>query len=416
MLTDAAIRNAKPGAAPFKLSAGKGLYVVVQPSGKKLWRYRYRLAGPDGIRRENMYALGVYGKRGPDKGEYTLAEAQEERARARELVKRGIHPAHDRQQRRKAVIEAQANTFKSVAEEWIAHNREHWTDYYRKQIERAFADVVYPDIGDLPITSITPPQLLKMVKAKAKVAPTVALLLRQWMGAVFRYAIGEHKASSDPSSAIRGTVKRRPVRSKEPLREKDIPAFRKALAESGGTRPTQIGLQLLLYTFVRPGELRGAAWKEFDLEGALWRIPGARMKMREPHIVPLSHQAVLLLEELRKYTGKGKWLFPNARDDARCMTMTTFNRALERMGYLGRLSAHGFRATASTWLNEQGVRPDVIERQLAHRERSAVRSAYNKAEYMPERREMMQRWATAVDAMGTKKKDAPTENKAPAMA
>jgi integrase len=403
MLTDTAIRNAKPRERPYKLRAGKGLYLEVRPSGKKLWRYRYRLEGAEGAKRENMYALGEYGKLGPDRGQYTLAEAQQERARARQLVQTGKHPSHDRRERRRAVIESQANTFRTVAEEWIAANRGSWTPYYCQQIERAFAAAVYPGIGDLAIVAVTPPQLLKIVKAKAKKAPTVALLLRQWMGAVFRYAIGEHKATSDPSSAIRGTVKRKAVKSKEPLRDKDIPAFRKALSTARASRPISIAIELLLYTFVRPGEIRLASWPEFDLEGALWRIPAERMKMGEAHIVPLAPQAISLLRELRRLTGAEEWLFPNTRDPKRPMSATTLNRVLERMGYAGRFSAHGFRATASTWLNEAGFRPDVIERQLAHKERNAVRSAYNRAEYLAERRQMMSSWADTVDAMGSGK-------------
>ena len=403
MLTDVAIRNAKPKDRPYKLPAGKGLYLEIRPSGKKLWRYRYRLPGPDGKSRENLYALGDYGKLGPDHGEYTIAEAELERSRARQLVKEGKHPSHDRRERRKAVIESQANTFKVIAQEWISANRESWTPYYCRQIERAFEDAVYPAVGDLAVTSITPPQLLRILKGKAREAPTVALLLRQWMGAVFRYAIGEHKAVADPTSALRGTVRRKPVRNKEPLRDKDIPAFCDALADARASRPIQIAMSLLLYTFVRPGEVRAATWTEFDLEGQLWRIPGERMKMGDPHTVPLSRQSVDLLRELQAITGGEQWLFPNSRDSKRCMSATTLNRVLERMGYTGRFSAHGFRATASTWLNEAGFRPDVIERQLAHKERNAVRASYNKAEYLPERRQMMQQWADAVDSMRAKK-------------
>lgn len=402
MLTDTAIRNAKPSERPYKLRAGKGLYLEVRTSGKKLWRYRYRLEGAEGGgKRENMYALGEYGKLGPDRGQYTLAEAEQERARARQLVREGKHPAHERRALRKAVIESQANTFRTMAEEWVEANRGTWTAYYLSQVERTLKADVYPEIGDLPVTAITPPQLLRVVKAKAKTAPTVALLIRQWTGAVFRYAIGEHKAMADPSTAIRGTVKRRPVKSKEPLRDKDIKPFREALAGVTTSRPIAIALDLLLYLFVRPGELREANWREFDLDTGLWRIPATRMKMGEAHVVPLCRQATALLLELHGITGGEAWLLPNIRDPKRPISPTTLNRTLERMGYAGRLSAHGFRATASTWLNEAGYRPDVIERQLAHKERNAVRSAYNRAEYLPERRLMMQQWADAVDAMAS---------------
>lgn len=402
---DVQIRNAKPEDRPYRLPVEKGLYLEVRPTGAKLWRYRYRLPDVEGVKRENLYALGAYGKRGAAAGEYTLEEAKQERARLRELVKQGKHPAAARKEARTAVIEAQANTFKAVALDWIAEGKKTWTPYYLKQIERGFRDDVYPAIGDRAITGIQPPDLSKIIKTKAETAPTVALLLRQWMGAVFRFAIAEHLATSDPTSSLRKTVKREPVKNKEPLRDRDIPAFMEALGKAGaaGVRPTLIALKVLLYTFVRPGELRGATWGEFNLDAAIWRIPAERMKNRKPHIVPLSAQAVALLRDLHKISGGQEWLFPNIRDPKRCMSMTTLNRLLERMGYGGRLSAHGFRATASTWLNEAGYRPDVIERQLSHKERNAVRASYNMAEYLPERRAMMQQWADAVDAMASAK-------------
>ena len=395
--TDA--RNAKAEGTPYRRAAGKGLYLEVRPSGKKLWRYRYRLESPDGGKPENMFALGEYGKLGAAKGQYTLAEAEQERARLRELVKQGTHPLQARRERKQAVLEAGENTFKVVALDWIAENKASWTPYYLQQIERAFKDAVYDEIGGLPITSITSAHLLKIVKDKAKEAPTVALLLRQWIGAVFRYAIAHLKASADPTFAIRGSVKRLKPQHKKPLLPGDIPAFRKALAEARASRPITIAMELALYTFVRPGELRGAAWTEFDLDAALWRIPAERMKMGEEHLVPLSTQAVGLLRELKGRTGGEEWLFPNNRDPKRCISKTTLNRVIERMGYAGRFSAHGFRATASTWLNETGVRHDAIEKQLAHKERDAVRDAYNAAKYLPERRAMMQQWADAVDTM-----------------
>lgn len=403
--SDSQIRNAKAEERPYRRPVESGLYLEVRPTGARLWRYRYRLPDANGVKRENLFALGAYGKKGADAGEFTLEEARQERARLRELVKQGIHPAAARKQARTAVIEAQANTFKAVSLAWIEENRKRWTPYYLKQIERGLREDVYPAIGNRAIASIVAPDLHKIIKAKKATAPTVALLLRQWMGAVFRYAVAEHLATGDPTSALRQSVKRAPVTNKTPLRDRDIPGFMEALdkSEAEGVRPTSIALRILLYTFVRPGELRGAKWRELDLDGAIWRIPAERMKNRQPHNVPLSSQAVALFRDLHKITGGQEWLFPNVRDPKRPMSATTLNRVLERMKYGGRLSAHGFRATASTWLNEAGYRPDVIERQLSHKERNAVRASYNKAEYLPERRAMMQQWADAVDAMGAGK-------------
>jgi integrase len=223
------------------------------------------------------------------------------------------------------------------------------------------------------------------------------LLVRRWSSAIFRYAVATLRADGDPAAALKGAIHRAKVEHHKPLSRSQIVEFTKTLDKYGGYRTTVIALRLMLLTFVRTVELRKAEWSEFDLENAEWRIPAERMKMREPHIVPLSNQAVALLQELQTYTGGRGLLFPNYRNPKECMTATTLNRALERMGFNGKgsigFSAHGFRATASTLLNEMGYRSDVIERQLAHAERDKVRASYNHAEYMDERKVMMQEWA-----------------------
>jgi integrase len=252
----------------------------------------------------------------------------------------------------------------------------------------------------LPIRSVTAAHLLEIVRRVEKRAPTVALLLRQWCSAVFRYAVATLRADGDPTVALKGAITRPKVQHNKPLSKAEIPRFLEKLEQVGGNRTTKIALRLLLLLFVRPIELRAGEWVgEFDLDGREWRIPAARMKMREPHAVPLSLQAVELLLELKTITGGSRWLFPNNRRPKTHMGATTLNRALDRMGYSGKFSAHGFRATASTMLNEMGYRPDVIERQLAHKERNAVRAAYNQAQYLAERRDMMQAWADALDSI-----------------
>jgi integrase len=232
-------------------------------------------------------------------------------------------------------------------------------------------------------------------------AKTVALLLRQWSSTIFRYAVATLRADSDPAAALKGAITRLKTKHRKPLTRADLPRFIKALDSYGGYRTTVIALRLMLLTFVRTVELRAAHWAEIDLDRAEWRIPAGRMKMRELHIVPLSRQAVELLLELRSLTGGRSFLFPNCRRPNSCMTATSLNRALERMGFNGKgsmgFSAHGFRSTASTILNELGYRPDVIERQLAHSERNKVRASYNQAEYLAERRAMMQEWADLTD-------------------
>lgn len=388
-LTDSRIRNAKRARKPYKLTDSGGLYLEVRPSGAKLWRYRYRIAG-----KENLYALGEY----PDIG---LADARIDRDKARKIVKQGIHPAHNRQALLVATIAENANSFEAVALEWIAQRRTKWTPYYLKQVERFMKADVFPYVGTLPIRSVSAAHLLEIVQRVGKRAPTVALLLRQWCSAVFRYAVSTLRADGDPTVALKGAIHRPRVEHYKPLTRADVPSFLKALESYGGYRTTVIAMRMLMLTFVRTGELRAAAWPEFDLDRAEWRIPAERMKMREPHIVPLSAQTVELLRELYTLTGGQRLLFPNYRRPKTYMTGTTINRALERMGYLGRFSGHGFRATASTMLNEMGYRPDVIERQLAHKERNAVRASYNQAQYLDERRQMMQSWANHLEALAT---------------
>ena len=406
MLTDAKIRNTKPGSSPIKLTDAGGLYLEVRPRGSKLWRYRYRIAG-----KENVFALGEYAKEPPGEtpaqkrarighGSLTLLEARTERDRCRGMVKQGVHPAHARQALRAAQVAENLNTFEAVAREWIEQRKPKWSPYYLRQVERFLKADAYPHIGSLPVRSITAAHLLQIVRrAEKRGAATVAILLRQWCSAIFRYAVATLRADTDPAAALKGAIHRPKVEHSQPLARKDIPEFVNALENYGGYRTTVIALRLALLTFVRTVELRGAEWTEVDLGAGEWRIPAERMKMREPHIVPLSRQAVGLLRELHTFTGGQRFLFPNYRRPKTCMTATTLNRALERMGYSGRFSAHGFRATASTILNEIGLRPDLIERQLAHTDRNKVRASYNRAEYLTERKQMMQVWADLTDEM-----------------
>lgn len=402
-LTDARIRTTKPGAKPVKLVDGGGLHLEVRPSGKKLWRYRYRIAD-----KENLFAIGEY-------PEISLAEARAEHDKARSLVKQGVHPSHNRQAERLSTQAGNANTFEAVATEWISKKAGRWTPYYRRQVENFLRADVFPYVGKLPIRKVTAAHLLEIIRRiEERGASTVALLVRQWSSAIFRYAVATLRADSDPAAALRGAIHRPKVEHRKPLTKGQIKDFKDALAKYGGYRTTVIALHLLLLTFVRTGELRQALWSEFDLGNGEWRIPAARMKMREPHIVPLSRQAVILLKELQTYTGGRGLLFPNYRRPKDCMTATTLNRALERMGFNGKgsigFSAHGFRATASTLLNEMGYRSDVIERQLAHAERDKVRASYNHAEYMVERKAMMQEWSDLVDRLSSDEKKERLQN------
>ncbi len=409
-LTDSKIRNTKPKIKAVKLTDGSGLYLEIRPTGTKLWRYRYRIDG-----KENVFAAGEYAQAPSGETQeqtsarreawrLTLAEARTAREEWRGLVKQGIHPAHYRQAERLQNRASNANTFEAVALEWIAKKKPSWTPYYLKQVDRGLKSDVFPYIGSLPIRNVTAAHLLEIVnRVEGRGAATVALLMRQWSSAIFRYAVATLRADADPASALKGAIQRPKVKHHKPLSRDQIAGFVTALDSYGGYRTTVIALRLMLLTFVRTIELRAAHWSEIDFERAEWRIPAERMKMREPHIVPLSVQALELLQELKTFTGGRSILFPNLRNPRTCMTATTLNRALERMGFNGKdsigFSAHGFRATASTILNELGYRPDVIERQLAHAERNKVRASYNQGEYLKERRAMMQQWAYLVDVM-----------------
>lgn len=389
-LTDAKIRNTKPTDKPIKLTDSNGLYLEVKSNGSKLWRYRYKIGG-----KENVYAVGEYPT-------ISLADARVERISARELVKQGIHPSHNRRLKVSDQITENENTFKALAVEWMAttQKKKGWNPCYVNQVKTVMTADVFPFVGTLPVRNITSAHMLSILeRIEKRGAHTVAILAHQWCSAVFRYAIGRRKADSDPMYVLRGTIQRPKVQHNKPLPEKEIPVFLRKLEEYSCQRTTYIAMRLLMLTFVRTGELRAATWDEFDLNNAVWRIPADRMKMGEAHIVPLSLQSVELLKELRALTGSQQWLFPNYRRPMDCMTATTLNRVIERMGYAGKFSAHGFRGTASTILNEMGYRPDVIERQLAHSERNKVRASYNQAEYLQDRKEMMQQWSDLLDGL-----------------
>jgi integrase len=386
-LTDVRVRQAKPRAKPFKIADGNGLVLLVKPNGKKVWRYRYRLP------KENMFAIGEY----PG---VSIKDARAAREWACALVRQGIHPAHQRKADRLVRTIATSHTFEGVASSWIEQNRKRWSAYYCKQVENVLAHDVFTSIGKLPIAAVESKHLYSIVMSVvARGADTVALLIRQWCSAIFRHAAAAGLVRFDPTTALKGVIERDDVQHKRPMSRAEIVDFCDRLSRDDGTPEVRIALRLLLLTFVRPGELRGARWQEFNLEVGEWVIPADRMKMREEHRVPLSTQAIACLADLRARSKSKQFLFPNVRDPRRCMSPTTLNRRLERMGYANRFSAHGFRATASTILNELNFGVDVIERQLAHAERNKVRASYNRAQYLDERRKLMQSWADFIDGL-----------------
>ena len=388
-LSDAKLRSAKPGAKQYKLYDGGGLFLLIHPNGSRYWRLKYRLAG-----KEKLFAVGIY----PEMG---LADARGQALDARRLVREGSDPVIERQRQRAGKAASTAETFQAIGEEWVASRTDNWSATYRDAIRSALAANLYPQIGGLPVRAINVPILRDALLLMERRGALVALRkVRMWASMVFRYAIATGRAENDPAAPLRGTFKSHKSRNFSALTKPGD--FGKLIAQVrtyDGSVITKCGLLLMAYTFVRTGELRGAEWSEFDLKGAEWRILAERMKMGEPHVVPLSRQAMETLSELRALTGGSRWLFPNERNARKPMSENTILFALYRLGYHGRATGHGFRSSASTLLNELGFDPDVIERQLAHQERNKVRAAYHRAEYLTERRKMMQRWADYVDEL-----------------
>ena len=386
MLTDIRIRNAKPKEKSYKLTDGHGLYIEVTPPGGKHWRYRYRLGG-----NESTFVIGAY----PHVG---LADARLKRDDARKLVDQGINPTQARNLEKSTRQNDNATTFESVAKDWFISASKKWTADYAYKVNALLNRDVYPKLGKLPIKAINAPVIMAALKKiEARGAPTQALLARQLISSVFRHAIITYRADNDPTLPLTGIIAIRKPEHRKHLDRRNIPDFLKSLDDYTGHLQTVIAVKLLLLTAVRPGEMCGAEWSEFDLERSVWNIPASRMKMRIPHVVPLSSQAIDLIEQLRSVTGEGKFLFPSQGTKAGSIPTATLRNVIRRMGQQDKVSPHGFRGTFSTLMNECGYRSDVIERQLAHSEQNRVRAAYHHAEYLPERKVMLQDWANKLD-------------------
>lgn len=392
MLTDLAVRKAKPQEKPYKLTDSKGLFLLVHPNGSKYWRLKYRYTG-----KEKLFAIGVYD---PMSARHkTLEQAREDVIAAKADIARGEDPVIARKRRELQKEEAAATTFELIATEWWENRKGEWSEDHAKRILDSLKVDIFPSIGQRPIAQIEPPELLKVIrKVESRGALDVAGRLLQRCTAIFRYAIQTGRATANPAIELTGVLKSREVQHQPSLPRAELPTFLKRLDAYEGYLQTKLALRLLLLTFVRPGELRGARWSEFDLEAGEWRIPGERMKMGTEHIVPLSRQAVGVLKKQQEISGRFELVFPGERNRQKTISENTLGFALYRMGYKNRATAHGFRATASSILNEQGFNRDAIERQLAHQERNKVRGAYtHHAEYLKDRREMMQWWADYLD-------------------
>lgn len=384
-LTDRAIRNARPREKRYKLFDGGGLYLEVYPAGGKYWRLKYRLVG-----KEKRLSLGVY-------PEVTIAEAREAAGDARKLIKTGRDPATE-QRAAKAMAEANAQaTFEVVAREWM--DRKDWAPSYRANIEATFTANIFPRIGGVPVADVDAPLLLEALRPiEARGALDLLGRARRWCSEIMRYAIATGRRRDDPAAALKGAFRTRAAAHHPALSRAELGPFLRALVEYPGRAETQIAVRLLMLTAVRTGELRAAKWAEVDLDAAEWRIPKERMKMRSEHIVPLSKQVIEELKALRPLTGYSEYLFPNHGKHP-YMSENTINQAIAALGYKGRVVGHGFRAIFSTIANEAGrFNSDAIERQLAHSPKDKVRAAYHRAEYLPDRKRLMQWWADFLDA------------------
>lgn len=371
-LSNLACRGAKPSDRPIKLSDGGGLFLLVQPSGGKLWRLAYRFAS-----KQKTLALGVF-------PHVSLKVARLERDEAKVLLAKGIDPSEERKaSRRKSQLEAE-NSFRAIAQEWFGARNDGWTVAYSERIWRRIEADLLPTFGDQAITNIEPPMLLDAIrKVEQRGAVVLAKRLLQVSGQIFRYAVASGRATRDPSQDLRGALRAAPpAKRRTALRANQLASFFEALDSYVGDRRTALGLRLVVHTFLRTSEVRFGRWDEIEsIEDStpLWRIPAERMKVRAEHIVPLSSQVVKILKELKGLAGASPLIFPAPTKEG-VISQNTLIYALYRMGFHSRATVHGFRGTASTILNENGFNRDWIERQLAHVENNGVRAAYNTAE------------------------------------
>lgn len=387
-LTDPVIRVARPKERPYKLSDGDGLVLLVQPNGSKWWRYRYRYNG-----KEKMLSIGTYPK-------VTLKEARHLRVTASDLLTQGIDPSQHRQEQKLIKTLAAENSFESVARLWWDNWKAARTERHAHYVIRRLEADVFPVIGSKPVTEITAPHLVMVIRQiESRGALDIAKRALSTCRQVFRYAVAHGLAGRNPAADIKPADVLKPVKKTNYARldQKELPELLRRIEAYDGQPLTRLALQLMALTFVRTSELIGARWKEIEFDSKLWRIPAERMKMRFPHIVPLSRQAIAVLEALQELSGHSPLLFPGERNATRSMSNNTLLFALYRMGYHSRMTGHGFRGIASTILHEKQYPDKHIELQLAHLVGNEVSRAYDYAEHLKPRARMMQHWADYLD-------------------
>jgi integrase len=397
-LTELAVRKAKPDIRPVRLFDGGGMYLEVQPSGSKWWRHKFRFGG-----KEKLLSLGVY-------PEVSLAGARRRRQEARDLLARGLDPSIVRKAQRAARTTPAIDSFEAIAREWHAAKMSGWSADHAMRTLLRMENNVFPFIGAQHIESVTAPELLKAIRrVEARGAIETAHTIMQQCGQVFRYGIATGRCTQNPAPDLRDALKPVIVTHMAALTDpKEVGALLRSIIDYEGHPVTRAALVLSALLFQRPGNVRAAEWDEVDLEGALWTVPSAKIKRTvqgklsgRPHLIPLSTQAVAELRELQKLTGHGRYVFPSLLTGERCMSENTVNTALRRMGYgKAEMTAHGFRAMARTILVEKlNVHSDVIEAQLAHGKSGPLGAAYDRAEFMEQRRQMMQTWADYLDKL-----------------
>jgi len=388
-LSDKQCKSTEPREKPYKLSDGMGMYLEIMPNGSKYWRMKYRFND-----KEKRLAIGVY-------PETTLKEAREQRDKARKMLKDGFDPTFEKKEKKRISKINAENSFEATAREWHEHNIPRWSEGYAKELLHRIERDVFPNMGAYPITSIMPPLILEtMRKTEARGAHEIARRNLQCCGQVFRYAIGEGKAESDPTRDLVGQLKPYKKTHYAAFTAKELPTFLKALERNDARlyQHTRHAIKLILLTFVRTSELIQAKWNEFDFDEKLWIIPAERMKMGKEHVVPLCTQAIKILQTQKEITGQRDWVFPNQVRPIKSMSNNTILKALERMGYKGVMTGHGFRALARTTIREKlDYHSEIIEKQLAHKTLMAHGEAYDRTQFIDQRITMMQDWADYLD-------------------
>jgi integrase len=389
LLTDLTIRRSKPKSKPYKLFHEKGLYLLINPNGSKYWRIKYRFSG-----KEKTLALGVY-------PEVTLSEATDQLANARTLIRNGSDPSLEKKREKLQQRISSDTTFEHVAKQWFALKGTQWRPSHFKRVKRSLELNIFPFIGSMPIEDIEAPLLRSVIEPiEKRGALDIAARVRQRCSSIFHFGIASGLCKSNPAESLK-VVMTPPKRGHYPaLPEEEMPTFLAKIHAYDCNLQTKLAIRMMLLTFVRTVELIEARWEEFKFEDAIWLIPPNRMKLNRPHYVPLAHQTVECLQQLQAITGNYPYLFPKRGTTQEPMSNSTILRVIDRIGYKGRMTGHGFRSVASTILNESAQFDfDVIERQLSHEDKDDVRAAYNRSKYLPERRRMMQWWADRVDQM-----------------